>query len=241
MLPGFGEAHKLRIEAVNVFAGKFVAQFFAFVGESSSARVLTEDDAVTRSTHRFRLHNLITDGIVQDAVLVHTRFMRKGIPSHDGFVGLRLKAEDLREQATGGIDLFMADARLKRIAVTADVERHDDLLQGSISRPLTDAVDGTFDLPRSGLNADERIGNRQAQVVVAMDRDGDVLHTLHALPNDSDQLRIFCRRGVANRVADVEGGCSCFHDGLQDFAQVGGVRARSVLGENSTSAQRDRA
>ena len=53
--------------------------------------------------------------------------------------------------------------------VAARPDRHHDLFERGIAGPLADAVDGALDLPRAGRDAGQRVGDRQAEVVVAVD------------------------------------------------------------------------
>ena len=63
----------------------------------------------------------------------------------------------------------MANGRLNRIAIAANMQSHGDFFQGSIPGPLAYPIHGTLNLPRTSFNTRERIGDRQAKIVVAMD------------------------------------------------------------------------
>ena len=62
----------------------------------------------------------------------------------------------------------------------ARVQQHHDLLERRVARALADAVDRALDLARAGLHAGERVGDRQPEVVVAVDREHDVAQAGHA-------------------------------------------------------------
>ena len=74
--------------------------------------------------------------------------------------------------------------------VAAGLDRHDDLLERGVAGPLADAVDRAFDLPRAALDAGQRIGDRQAEIVVAMDGEDRLVGVRHALAH---------RRGTCSR------------------------------------------
>jgi hypothetical protein len=59
------------------------------------------------------------------------------------------------------------------IAITTFFER-------GIARALADAVDGAFDLPRAAGQAGQRIRNRHAEVVMAMDGEHRLVRVRHA-------------------------------------------------------------
>ena len=67
---------------------------------------------------------------------------------------------------------------------------------------LADAVDGAFDLPRAGLHGRQRVGDRETQIVMAMDADdGGVAQRFD---DAADQFAVFVRRGVADRIGNVD-------------------------------------
>ena len=66
--------------------------------------------------------------------------------------------------------------------VAADLERHHDLFERGVAGALADAVDGALDLARAGLHRGERVGHREAQVVVAMRREHGAVADALAAP-----------------------------------------------------------
>src|SRR6185295_14953215 len=67
------------------------------------------------------------------------------------------------------------------------------------------AVYGAFHLASARFNRRQRIRNRQPKVVVAVDRDRNVFHSLDALAQRPNDVRVFARDGVTNRVRYVDG------------------------------------
>ena len=57
---------------------------------------------------------------------------------------------------------------MNAVELLPDLERHDDLFERGIAGALADAVDGALDLARSVLDAGERVGDGQAEIVVAV-------------------------------------------------------------------------
>ncbi len=98
--------------------------------------------------------------------------MGEGVFADDRFVGLGLDAGDGGDEAAGGVNFAGVDPGFDVVEdITADFEGHDDLLQGRVSGPLSQAVDGALHLPGAVLDGGERVGDGEAQVVVVVDRD----------------------------------------------------------------------
>ena len=93
---------------------------------------------------------------------------------------------------------------------------------------LADAVDGALDLPRAGLHGGERVGDRQAQIVVAMDADDGAI--AQRLDDAADQRAVLFRHRIADRVGDVDGAGAGGDHGLGDLLQELGLGAGAVFG-----------
>ena len=65
--------------------------------------------------------------------------------------------------------------------VGAHPHRHDDLFERRIAGALAEPVDGAFDLARAADDAGERIGDREAKIVVAMHREDRLVDVRHAV------------------------------------------------------------
>jgi hypothetical protein len=85
------------------------------------------------------------------------------------------------------------------------MQGHHQLFQRRVARPLADAVDGHFHLPRPLLDGLQKVGHRDPQVVVAVDGDDGLLDVGHILADALDQLAEFFRHAVADGVGDVDG------------------------------------
>ena len=64
------------------------------------------------------------------------------------------------------------EAGVEAVLVRAGPEQHHDLLERAVARALADAVHRALDLARACEDARVGVGDREAEVVVAVDRDG---------------------------------------------------------------------
>ena len=69
-----------------------------------------------------------------------------------------------------GTSAWRVDAGVVRQRVGADLEGHHDLFERRVAGALADAVDGALDLAGAGLHGGERVGDGQAEIVVAVRR-----------------------------------------------------------------------
>jgi hypothetical protein len=75
---------------------------------------------------------------------VYAGFVREGVPSDDGFVGLHVLACELCEELACGENLLGPDARGKRQPIRSNSHAHDDLFERRVAGALADAVDGAL-------------------------------------------------------------------------------------------------
>ena len=57
---------------------------------------------------------------------------------------------------------------VERQPIGPHARRHDDLFERRVAGALADAVDRALDLPRAGADRRQRVGDREAEVVVAV-------------------------------------------------------------------------
>src|ERR1035438_5712898 len=88
LLDAVGQHHKPAIDLVEFAPLKLVPQLFATQSQRVAAGVLAQHQPRIRYAHRLRGHDFIGQWVLQHAVLVNSRFMRKCIASGDGFVRL---------------------------------------------------------------------------------------------------------------------------------------------------------
>src|SRR6266581_6879720 len=134
---------------VEIAARHGEAQLLEAGRERGAAGVLAEDELVRRPPDVLGLHDLVGELLFQDAVLVDARLVGEGVLADDGLVRLDVDARDVGEEPRGAEDLLGLDTGLHPEEVLAGAERHDDLLEGGVARPLADTVDGALDLTRA--------------------------------------------------------------------------------------------
>ena len=69
----------------------------------------------------------------------------------------------------------------ERQPVAAHVQRHHDLLERGVAGALADAVDRALDLAGAALDRRQRVGDGQAEVVVAVRAEDHLVGVRHAL------------------------------------------------------------
>src|SRR5579884_4012464 len=69
---------------------KFIAQLAVTVCERMPAGVFPENDMVGWHADRFRRHDLVSDGVLQNPVLMDAGLVSKCVPADNGFVSLHL-------------------------------------------------------------------------------------------------------------------------------------------------------
>ena len=160
-----------------------------------------------------------------DAALV-----REGVPADDRLVVLHREGRHRGNEPRGACQHRGFDAGRERIGVAARLQRHHDLLERRVAGPLADAVDGAFDLPGARLDARDGVGHREAEVVVAMDREDRLVAARHALAHGPEHGRVFGGRRIAHRVGQVDGGGAGLDRRLDAAAEIVERRAGRVHG-----------
>ena len=69
---------------------------------------------------------------------------------------------------------------------------HDDFFQGAVAGPFAEAVDGAFDLAGPFLHGGQAVGHGQAQVVVAMDAEDDLVDAAARFSSDGEWSPAYC-------------------------------------------------
>ena len=149
-------------------------------------------------------HDLVGAGVLQHAVLVDAALVGEGVLADDRLVELHRKAGDRRDVAAGAGDVLGVDAGAEGQAVAAHLQRHDDLFERGVAGPLADAVDRHLDLARAALDAGQAVGDRQAQVVVAVGGEDHLVGARHVLDQVAEHLGVFVGIAVAHRVRQVD-------------------------------------
>ena len=109
-------------------------------------------------------------------------------------------------------------------------DAHHHLFHGRVAGALAQAVDGALDLRGAVLHARQRQGRCHAQVVVAMNGDGDVLDAAHVFHEVLDALPELAGKAITRGVGDVHNGCTGIDDRLDDLRQERIVGAAGKIG-----------
>ena len=181
--------------------------------------VLTQHQAGLGCADHFGAHNFVGLLVLEHAVLVDAGFVGEGIGADNGFVGLDGDAGVIADQFTDAGQLGGIDACRQVVEGAAGMQRHDHFFQGGVAGALADAVDGDFLPGAPGMDASQGVGGGQTQVVVAVHRDDAVFDAGCVRHDTGDQSAKFVRRGVADRIGNVQGGGASLDGDCQDFIQ----------------------
>ena len=89
------------------------------------------------------------------------------------------------EQLAGLEQRLGVDAGVVRQAILAHAQRHHELFERRVAGALADAVDRALDLAHAALDRRQAVGDREAEIVVAMRAEYRAMRVRHA----ADDLR----------------------------------------------------
>ena len=110
------------------------------------------------------------------------------------------------------------------------MQRHHDLLERRVAGALADAVDRALHLTRAALDRRQRVGHRQAEIVVAVRAEDDLVGVRDALADAAEEVQHFVRRRVADGIGQIDRRRADLDDRLDDAAEEVEVASRGVLG-----------
>ena len=165
--------------------------------------MLAQHDAVGGEADVGRVHDFIGFAVGEEAVLVDAAFMGEGVDPDDRLVARRRGVGHFAQDAAGLEQLGGVDVGGDPEQVGAGLERHHHFLERAIAGAFADAVDRAFDLPRPAAHRRQRIGDRHAEVVVAMGRQYRPVRR-DFTRQERKQVENLLGRGVADRVGHVE-------------------------------------
>src|SRR6185437_13900573 len=108
------------------------------------------------------------------------------------------------EQLRYAQDVRRLDVVLERDGVGTRADRHHRLLQRGVAGTFADAVDGGFDLTHAGTDRRQRVGDREAQVVVVVRGQHDLVCTGDAGADHGEDALHVLGQCVANGVGYVD-------------------------------------
>ena len=197
--------------------------------EGGPPGVLAQDELVRRAADVLGPHDLVGELLLQDPVLMDSGLVGERVLADDGLVRLHVHARDVGEQARCLEDLLGPDTRVDPEVVLPRPERHHDLLEGRVARPLADPVDRALHLPGALHDRGQRVRHRLPEVVVAVDGEDDPVQPLDLLADAGDPLAPLAWNGVPDGVRDVDRLSTGLDRRRQDVAHVVEVGSRGVL------------
>ena len=134
---------------LQLLVSQLVAHGFQFLPQGVLAGVLAKDHSILRNAHLGGIHNLVGEGIGQDAVLMDAGLMSEGVGANNGLAGRDSHAGDGAQELAGTVNLLGIDAGIRVIEGSPGPEVHNDLLQAGVPGPLADAREFATAIPRS--------------------------------------------------------------------------------------------
>ena len=123
----------------------------------------------------------------------------------------------------------------------AHARRHDDFLERRVAGALADAVDGALDLTRAAGQRRQRIGDGEAEIVVAVRAPDHLVGAGHAVDQPREERLDLVGRRVADRVGQVDGRGARLDDRFDDCHRKSGSLRVASSAENCTSSVNVRA
>ena len=133
------------------------------------------------------------------------------------------------EQLAGRVQLLEHQIVLKGQLVVAHMDGRGNLFERGVPGAFANAVDRAFHLARPGFERSQTIGDRQAQIIMAMAGENHIFHARHALAQQAKHRRVLLRNGVADGVRKIDDGGSGCNGDADHLAQKIRVGARRVF------------
>jgi len=147
----------------------------------------------------------------------------------DRLVHLHRLAGKGREHLAGRVELAGVDIDRVRHAVGPHVERHHNLFERGVAGAFADAIDRALDLTCTALYRGERVGHAEAEVVMAMRAEHDLVGIRHTADDAREEVHGFVGCAVTNRVRQVDRGRARLDDRFDDAAQEVEIAARCIF------------
>src|SRR6059036_103236 len=225
-----GDFEEFDIRPFELLSSERVSKLAIPCFERVAARMFPQHNHAPRHTDVVGRHDFISDGVLEHAVLVYSRLVSECILTDDRLIHLYLFTGKLAKQLAGAIQLLRLHAGRDVVIALSRIQRHNDLFQRRVSGTLADPVDRAFDLAGAILNCGKTVGNRQSQIVVAVRADRDAIGILQALPQCTNELSIFRRRLITNRIRHVDNRRARINHRIEDRTHVIDFRAAGILG-----------
>src|SRR6266436_4973802 len=232
-------AHQLRLIGQRGYAGINLRQFRIArletqiaqrLAERIAARMFSKNERARRDADTLRRNDFVRQRVLDDSVLVDSRFVCERIGAHDGFVRRDLRAGDFREHATCGEEFFEPDSRRHAKTFLAHREGDYHFFKRCVPGAFADSVDGALDLPDSRANGCQRIGDRHAQVVVTMRAERNAVRIAEVLTHPGEHRTVFFRHRVSHRIRQVQHCRAGIHRGTAHLAKKLDVGSSGIFG-----------
>ena len=127
------------------------------------------DHGVPQIAHGLRIHVLEGAGVLFHSVDVSPRLVSEGVRPHEGFGLVEGEVGDLVYVFHRGGQRPQSVAHA--VETELQLKERDQRVEVGVAAPLSDAGDGTLDLPRPRQHRGDGSGDRHPHVVVAVDAD----------------------------------------------------------------------
>ena len=205
------------------------AQHLQAVLQGSASATGGQYDRVVIDAHIVRVDNLISLHILQYAVLMNARRVRKGITAYDCLVRLHRHIHQAGYHTAGRVNLLRIDIGFNiNILMTSD--NHSHLFERSISGTFADTVDSNFHLAGAVQHTCHCIGSSHPQVVVAMRGDDSVMNAVHMLHQIFYLRTILTGKAVTGGIGNIHHRSARFDNGFHHTRQVFVIRASGIFG-----------
>ena len=123
------------------------------------------------------------------------------------------------------------DIQVQAEIVAPGLECHHDFFERTIPGPLSQSIDRAFNLPSpADLYASQRVGNRHAEVIVAMHRPDCLVRVGYAFAQGRDEVAVQLRNRIADRIRNIDSSRAFLDDSLDNSAEKIHVGAVAILG-----------
>ncbi len=194
-------------------------QFAQASAKGISAGMLAQNEPIGIPADILGAHDFIGFAAFEDAVLMDTGFVCKGVGTHYRLVGLHRETRDCRDQPGTGHDLSRVDCKLQVIKVAPRPQRHHDFLQRCIASALAQAIQRALHLSRALGNRRKGIGNRQPQVVMAVNGKNRLVTIGNPFDQTPDERAELLGNVIADGIGNVDGASARLDHGLHDATQ----------------------
>src|SRR4029077_11368321 len=170
------------------------------------------------------IHDLVGFTLLQDTVLVNAGAVSEGVFADDRFAPGDMQTAHSADDARGLQNLASGDVGPQvRKVFAAGFDGHHHLFEGAIARAFTNAVERALHLTGSSLHRRQRVGDRQAQIIVAMHTDHGLVDVFHVCTEIGDQGAVLFRDGVADGIRNIYRGGSGIYGRLHNLGQELGL------------------